>query len=216
MFQRLWQDYYNLIPILQENGRHVRDTLLIEPNGMLKMETIWRGGNIMNLLFGNCILKMVGNISKSELDRILIHNNIVISLGEDSYWENIFLLDIHSVNDNSRLLVPVFSESSIEPSIMINNNQLIVVFNKNIAFIDLDTQQVIIEKELPHNFIYAKYIGDKLVVIFEIGIVILNSKYQEIFNRPTDVIEKFEFLGNQILCKTCLGTEKVNIANIAV
>lgn len=170
----------------------------------------------MNLLFGNWILKMVGNISKSDLDRILTHNNIVISLGEDSYWENIFLLDIDSVNNSSRLLVSVFSGSSIEPSIMINYNQLIVGFNKKIALIDLDMQQVIIEKELPHNFIYAKYIGDKLVVIFEIGIVILNSKYQEIFNRPTDVIEKFEFLGNQILYKTCLGTEEVNIATIAV
>lgn len=171
----------------------------------------------MNLLFGNWIIKMVGNISKSDLDRILIHNNIVISLGEDSYWENIFLLDIGSVNDNSRLLIPVFSESSIEPSILINNNnQLIVGFNKKISLIDLDMQQVIIEKELPHNFIFAKYIGDKLVVIFEIGIVILNSNYQEIFNRPTDVIEKFEFLGNQILYKTCLGTEEVNMETIAV
>lgn len=53
MFQKLWQDYYNLIPILQENGRHVRDTLLIGPNGMLKMETIWQGGKLITIeLFG--------------------------------------------------------------------------------------------------------------------------------------------------------------------
>ena len=53
MFQKLWNDYYNLIPILQENGRHVRDELLIGPNGMLKMETIWQGGKLITIeLFG--------------------------------------------------------------------------------------------------------------------------------------------------------------------
>lgn len=169
----------------------------------------------MNLLFNNWIIKMVGNISKSDLDRILTHDNIVLSLGEDSYWEKIFFLNIDSVIDNSRVLVPVFFGGSIEPSIMINgNNQLLIGFNRKIVLIDLDMQQVIIEKELPHNFIYAKYVGDKLVVIFEIGIVIFNSKYQEIYNQPTDVIEKFEFLGNRIIYKTCLGTEEVNMAII--
>ncbi len=53
MFQKLWQDYYNLIPTLQENGRHVRDSLLNGPNGMLKMETIWQGGKLITIeLFG--------------------------------------------------------------------------------------------------------------------------------------------------------------------
>lgn len=53
MFQKLWQDYYNLIPILLENGQHVRDALLIGPNGMLKMESIWQGGKLITIeLFG--------------------------------------------------------------------------------------------------------------------------------------------------------------------
>ena len=51
--QKITEAYYNIQPILQSNGRYVREFLIMGPNGVLKMQTIWEGAKLITIeLFG--------------------------------------------------------------------------------------------------------------------------------------------------------------------
>ena len=168
----------------------------------------------MNLLIGNWIIKLVGKISKNDIDRVISRNAAVIAVGEDSYWEEVFLLFVNSTNGVSQFCIVLYSETNVIPYIVCHDSKerLIIGYNHKLAVIDLISTKIIMEKELDGIFCYAKHIDDILIVLSEIGIFILDSEYRELLNQPTDIIESFEFSGNLLLCKTYSGTHTINIS----
>lgn len=163
----------------------------------------------MNLLFGNWIIKIIGKASKSDLDRILIRNSVAIILGDESYWEEIFLLYVSSTDGTSQFWIAVYSESSTTPSVIYREGGdcIVIGYNHEIAVIDLNIPEIIIEKQLHGYFHYAKYIENMLIILSEVCILILNNEYQEIFNQPTDVIESFKFSDKLLEYKTHSGQQ---------
>lgn len=169
----------------------------------------------MNLQINNWIITLTEKSSKSDLERIAKNNsNIIITLGEDSNWEEIFLLSVHSTNGSFRFLIAIFSESIINPSIITNddNGYITLGFNKKISVIDLNAQKIIFEKEFSGVFVYGKYNNGRLFIISEIEILVLNKDFEELLLIPTDVIESFEFIDNFLIYKTHSGIQKIDIS----
>lgn len=47
--ERIIDSYYNSTAILQDNGRYLRETMLVGDLGALKMQTIWEGENLITI-----------------------------------------------------------------------------------------------------------------------------------------------------------------------
>lgn len=167
----------------------------------------------MNILFGGWIVKFVGLSSKLDLDRIRINNGEILILGENFYGEDIFLLHVRSVNEITNFWVALYSYSGTIPSIIVGDedNYMTIGYNQKVTVINLPVKRNEIDIELPHNFIFSRYLGKKLVVIYEVGILIFDENYKEVLNQPTDIIESFEFIENKLICNTSSGTHKVSL-----
>ena len=51
--RKITEAYYHAQPILQNNGRHIREIMVMGPNGGVKMQTIWEGAKLITIeLFG--------------------------------------------------------------------------------------------------------------------------------------------------------------------
>ena len=49
----LYDIYYEVEPLIQTNGRQLRDGLLNGPNGVVKIQTIWEGAKLITIeIFG--------------------------------------------------------------------------------------------------------------------------------------------------------------------
>jgi len=147
---------------------------------------------------------------------MVIRDIKIITVGEESYWEEISLLFVNSTNGDSNFWIAVYSENNINPNIVchVNRDRLVIGFNQKLAIIDMNIPKILIEKELYGNFQFAKYTENMLLVLSEIGIFILDNENHEIFNQPTDVIESFMFSDNLLICKTHSGTHEVDISAV--
>lgn len=170
----------------------------------------------MNLLFGDWIIKVIGKVSKSDLERMVTRNVPIIAVGEESYWEEISLLFVNSTNGDAKFWIAIYSENNINPYIVchIDRDRLVIGFNQKLVIIDLNVHKILIEKELYGNFQFAKYVENMLFILSEIGIFILDNENHEIFNQPTDVIESFIFSGNLLIFKTHSGTHTIDISTV--
>ena len=147
---------------------------------------------------------------------MVIRDIKIITVGEESYWEEISLLFVNSTNGDSKFWIAVYSENNINPNIVchVNRDRLVIGFNQKLAIIDMNIPKILIEKELYGNFQFAKYTENMLLVLSEISIFILDNENHEIFNQPTDVIESFMFSDNLLICKTHSGTHEVDISAV--
>jgi len=167
-------------------------------------------------MLGNWIIKMNGKILKEDLDRMLSGNGTVIVLGENFYWEEIFLLSVNSTCGASEFWIAIYSGSSINPSIYSYEarERLIIGYNHDVAIVDLCTHKVIFEKELCTSFYFAKYIGSLLVVISEIDVFIISDDNKEIFHQSSEIIESFKFSESLLMYTTNLGEQTIDLSSM--
>jgi len=170
----------------------------------------------MNLNINDSIVTVMGKISKSDLNRIAENKSqVVITLGEDSYWENIFLIQIYHINSDLLFWIAIFTETNIGPSIIPGiNNCIVIGFNKKIVFINTNNAKIMSEKDLTGIFFYAKYFDNKLIIITETGILILNEDLNEIFSQFIDVVINFKFIKNLLICKTHSGLFELDLNKV--
>ena len=102
----------------------------------------------MNVLLSNWVVKIMGKASKNDLDRILSRTAIVIVLGEESYWEEIYLLNVSSTCGAPSFYIAVYSERSTTPSILCHKERAILTigYNHELAVIDLSAPKIMIRK----------------------------------------------------------------------
>ena len=49
VYKKILEAYYYAQPIIQENGRILKEILIMGPNGALKMQTIWDGAKLVTV-----------------------------------------------------------------------------------------------------------------------------------------------------------------------
>jgi len=158
----------------------------------------------VNVIFDNWVIRLVGKVSKYDLKKIFENNETAILLGDDTYWTEAFLLCVKSFTNDVEFLVAVCSDIVLEPSIISHkkNDLLIIGFNNDIVAIDLNIAKVASSKQLGSPFYFAKFIENRIIVITEIGVFALTDELKEIFYQPTNLVESFRFMENELIIIT--------------
>jgi len=167
----------------------------------------------MKTLFDNWSISDTGIITKPDLDRMLTRNTNIICVGDMQYWDEILLLRVSEIYSNTPFWIAIYNECKVSPSVLFLNKRdcLLICTDHRIEIIDLKKQKSIMYKEILGCFLFAKQISDRILIISEIGIYILNNRYQEILNQPTDLIERFNISNELLSYKTLSGTNELDI-----